>query len=589
MHQIFNAATYLLDRRLEAGDGDRIAVTGPRGTLTYRELHELTCRIATGLTELGVRPEQRIVLFTVDSPNMMATILAAMRIGAVPVPVSTMLTAQDLAGVLHDSRAVALVVSPEFAGAVPFAGPGFAGAAPMVGPEFAGAVPVAGPGFAGAAPLAGPEFAGAAPAAGPEFARAAPMVGPRFAGAAPMVGPEFAGAAPVVSPEVARAAPAGMRTIVEGGPEWDRLLSAGMETDPYPTWEDTVGLWLYTSGTTGMPKAAMHRHAAIRVVCEGYGRQVLGIRPDDRVLSVPKMFFAYGLGTSMFFPLSVGGSVVLEPARSTPDTVAARLRADRPTIFVAGPTFFAAMLNAPVPEDAMSSVRLATSAGEPLPAPIYQRFVDRYGVEIIDGLGSTEALHIFISNRPGQVTPGSSGTPVPGYRVRVVDDEGKDVPPGVEGHLLLSGDSVALGYWCRYETTRRVFSGEWLRTGDFYVAAPDGTYTYLGRSDDMIKSSGMWVSPAEVEARLLQHPDVALAAVVAVPDGSGLDKTVACVVRRTETTVTAEELVSFCRDGIAHFKCPRTVVFVDELPLTATGKLRRNVIRGQATEMLADA
>ncbi|HEX6684868.1 MAG TPA: benzoate-CoA ligase family protein [Candidatus Limnocylindrales bacterium] len=501
MHQVFNAASYLLDRRLEAGDGDRVAVTGPRGTLTYQQLYDLTGRIAGGLAELGVRPEQRVVLFTADSPNMMATILAAMRIGAVPVPVSTMLTPQDLAGVVHDSRAALVVVSPEFAAAAPDSAP----------------------------------------------------------------------------------------VVVEGTPEWDRLLSAGSVVDLYDTWEDTVGLWLYTSGTTGIPKAAMHRHAAIRVVCETYGRQVLGIRAGDRVLSVPKMFFAYGLGTSMFFPLSVGASVVLEPARSTPATVTERLREDRPTIFVAGPTFFAAMLNTPVPEEALAGVRLATSAGEPLPAPIYQRFLDRYGVQIIDGLGSTEALHIFISNRPGDVTPGTSGTPVPGYRVRLVDDAGEDVPSGVEGHLLASGDSVAVGYWCRYETTRRVFQGEWLRTGDFYVCSPEGTYTYLGRSDDMIKSSGMWVSPAEVEARLLQHPDVALAAVVAVPNEAGLDKIVACVVRRPDTAATAEELIAFCRDGIAHFKCPRTVLFVDELPLTATGKLRRNVIRGQAAELLTEA
>lgn len=506
MHQVFNAATYLVDRRLEAGEGERVAVTGPRGSLTYAGLHELSCRIAAGLKDFGVRPEERVVLFTVDSPNMMAAILGAMRIGAVPVPVSTMMTPADLAGVVHDSRAAFLLVSPEFSQAV----------------------------------------------------------------------------LPVVSSLVPQ-------VVVEGSEEWGRLLSAGEVTDVHGTWEDTVGLWLYTSGTTGAPKAAMHRHAAIRVVCETYGKQVLGIRPDDRVLSVPKMFFAYGLGTSMFFPLSVGASVVLEPARCTPDLVASRLKEERPTLFVAGPTFFAAMLNTSVSPEALSSVRLATSAGEPLPAPIYERFKDRYGVEIIDGLGSTEALHIFISNRPGAVTPGSSGTPVPGYSVRLVGDDGAEVPTGVEGHLLVSGESVALGYWSRYETTRRVFQGEWLRTGDFYVAAADGTYTYLGRSDDMIKSSGMWVSPAEVEARLLQHPEVALAAVVAVPDEAGLDKTIACVVRQQDSAVTAEELVDFCREGIAHFKCPKRILFVDELPLTATGKLRRNVIRGQAAEILGAA
>ena len=194
-----------------------------------------------------------------------------------------------------------------------------------------------------------------------------------------------------------------------------------------------------------------------------------------------------------------------------------------------------------------------------------------------------------MSNRRGQVRPGTSGTPVPGYDARIVDEAGLDVPAGTEGHLLVRGDSTALGYWCRNEATRRAFQGEWLRTGDFYLASPDGYYTYLGRSDDMIKSSGMWVSPAEVEARLLEHPEVALAAVVAVPDQVGLDKTVACVVRTPDATVAEADLVEFCRAGLAHFKCPRTVLFVAELPMTATGKLRRNVIRADAADALARA
>jgi benzoate-CoA ligase family protein len=524
MPPTFNASTYLLDRRLEAGDGDRVAVTGPRGTLTYRELHQLTEQVAAGLRGMGVAPEQRVMLFTVDSPRMLATILGAMRIGAVPVPVSTMLRPHDLAGLLHDSRASALVVSAEFA-------EGVAGVLDGLGDL-----------------------------------RAVVLDGP--------------GAPP---------APSGVLA-------WDfaQLLAAGKAAgeaaaQPYPTWADTTGLWLYTSGTTGVPKGAMHRHGSIPVVCETYARQVLGIRAEDRVFSVAKMFFAYGLGASAFFPLSVGAATVLEPARCTPQIVAARLAQDRPSLFVASPTFFAALLGAGVPADALRSVRLATSAGEPLPAPIYQRFVERYGVDIIDGLGTTEALHIFLSNRPGQVRPGTSGTPVPGYTVRIVDEAGRDVPPGTEGHLMVRGESTALGYWCRTETSRRVFQGEWLRTGDFYVASPDGYYTYLGRSDDMIKASGIWVSPAEVEARLLEHPQVALAAVVAVPDAAGLDKPVACVVPAPGSTVEPAELVEFCRAGLAHFKCPRHVLFVDELPMTATGKLRRNVIRGQAAARLAPA
>jgi len=522
MPETFNACTYLLDRRLDAGDGDRIAVTGPRGTLTYQALHDLTGQIAAGLRELGVRPEQRVMMLTVDSPRMLATILAAMRVGAIPVPVSTMMRPEDLAGVVRDSRASALVVSAEFA-------------------------ETALPALVDVPDLRSVVVDGTGSAFGP--------------------------------PGVA---------------VWDfeQLLAAGDASEashPYPTWEDTTGLWLYTSGTTGVPKAAMHRHASIRVVCETYARQVLGIAPGDRVLAVPKMFFAYGLGCTAFFPLSVGASTLLEPARSTPDGVTANLLEYRPTLFAASPTFFAAMLGASVPTDAVASVRLATSAGEPLPAPIYQRFVARYGVDVIDGIGSTEALHIFISNRRGQVRPSTSGTPVPGYDARIVDEAGLDVPAGTEGHLLVRGDSTALGYWCRNDATRRAFQGEWLRTGDFYLASPDGHYTYLGRSDDMIKSSGMWVSPAEVEARLLEHPEVALAAVVAVPDQVGLDKTVACVVRTPDATVAEADLVEFCRARLAHFKCPRTVLFVAELPMTATGKLRRNVIRGDAADALARA
>ena len=498
----FNAAAYLLDRRLEAGDGDRLAVTGPRGTLTYTDLHDLTCRVAAGLRELGVTPGERVMLNTVDSPWMLAIMLAAMRIGAVPVPVSTMLRPAEVVDLVRDSEATVLVIGPEFAGEVQ----------------------------------------------------------PLLTDAPALRAVEF---------------------------DIESLTQAGSIVDVHPTTEDDVALWLYTSGTTGLPKGAMHRHASIRVVCETYARDVLGITADDRVFSVPKMFFAYGLGTSAFFPLSVGASTVLEPTRCTPQMVADRLREYRPTLFVAGPTFFGAMLGAEVPPDALTSVRLATSAGEPLPPPIYHRFVERYGVDIIDGLGSTEALHIFVSNRPAEVRPGTSGIPVPGYEVRVVDDSGADVQAGTEGHLLVSGASTMLGYWHRDEATARVLDGRWLRTGDFYVASEDGFYTYLGRSDDMLKSSGIWVSPAEVEACLLAHPDVAQAAVVGVPDESGLSRTVACVTLTPAATVTPQQLVDFCREHLAHFKCPKAVLVMDEIPLTATGKLRRNVVRGRAADLLA--
>jgi benzoate-CoA ligase family protein len=365
---------------------------------------------------------------------------------------------------------------------------------------------------------------------------------------------------------------------------WAELLKAGegQPREPAATPEDAWALWLYTSGTTGAPKGAMHRHANIRHVCVTYGDQVLGIRPDDVCLSVAKLFFAYGIGNSMFFPLSAGATTVLEPRRPTPAVLAERMVADRPTLFFAVPTFYAALLSADLPAATFASVRLATSAGEPLPAPLQERFTGRFGVEIIDGIGSTEALHIFLSNSPGEVRPGTTGRPVPGYDIELRDADGTPVPDGTPGSLYVRGASIALGYWRRADASRAVFAGAWLNTGDTYVRSPDGYYTCLGRSNDMIKAGGIWVSPAEVESRLLEHPGVAEAAVVGLSDEHGLDKPVACVVTKGE--VTAEELVQWCRDGLAAFKRPRQVIFLDQLPKTATGKIQRFRIR----ELLAD-
>ncbi|CAN5307852.1 benzoate-CoA ligase family protein [soil metagenome] len=515
MVERFNASSYLLDRHAEAGDGDRLALDGPLGAFTYAELTGLTAQVAAGLRSFGVRPEERVLLFMADSPHLVATLLGAMRMGAVPVPVSTMLFADGLAELLADSGARVLVVGAEFAGL----------AQDAVG-----------------------------------------LVG----------GPEL--------------------VFVDGEAEGFRPFSdllaagdaaAGTAGDPLPTLADAHALWLYTSGTTGTAKGAMHRHEAIRVVCETYGRQVLGVRPEDRCYSGAKLFFAYGLGNSCLFPLSVGATAILEPQRSSPPVVAQRLLESRPTLFFGGPTAFAALLAADTPVEAFSSVRLVASAGEPLPAGIYRRFTERFGVDIIDGIGMTEVLHIFLSNRPGEVRPGTTGVPVPGYDLRIVDDQSAPVADDQPGHLLVRGDSIALGYWCRYDVTRAVFQGEWLRTGDTYQRSVDGYYTCLGRSNDMIKAGGIWVSPTEVETRLLEHPGVSQAVVVGVVDAEGLEKPVACIVRAPGSEVAAEELVGFCREGLPAFKRPREVLFFDTLPMTATGKLRRFVLREQAAALLA--
>jgi benzoate-CoA ligase family protein len=508
----FNATAYLVDRRVEAGDGDRTALRCDGVDLTYRQLRDLTARVAAALAALGMRREERVLFVMADTLDLAAGILGAMRAGMVAVPVNTMLTSADLGLLLADSRARVVVCSSEFADATATA-----------------------------------------------LARTDAVTHL------------------VVTGDARPAVPAGVTLL-----PWDDALALGADAaapEAVPAGDDAAALWLYTSGTTGVPKAAMHRHANIRHVCETYAARVLGIRPDDRCLSVAKLFFAYGIGNSLFFPLSVGGMAILEPRRPTPATVAERARADRPTIFYAVPAFFAGMLAADLPAETMASVRIATSAGEALPAPLQMRWTARFGADILDGLGSTEALHIFVSNAPGDIGPGTSGRPVPGYEVEIRDETGAPVPSGTPGSLFVRGESIATGYWCRTATTRAVFQGEWLATGDTYVQDDNGRYVCLGRSTDMIKSGGIWVSPGEVEARLLEHPDVNEAAVVGGTDADGLERPVACVVLTPGATASETDLIEFCRSGLARFKAPRAVIVVDSLPRTATGKLQRFKVR----------
>jgi benzoate-CoA ligase family protein len=386
-----------------------------------------------------------------------------------------------------------------------------------------------------------------------------------------VITPEFA--------EIARAAGAPAVLTAED-------ITGEPDDEVYPTGPDSPAFWLYTSGTTGKPKGAMHRHENIKIVCETYGKQVLGIRPGDRCLSAAKAFFAYGLGNSVLFPMAVGASSILEAAPSRPDLIAARAREFGATLFFGGPTFFAGMLRAGLPTDALAGVRLAASAGEPLPAELYQRWTRQFGIDIIDGIGMTEMLHIFLSNRPGAVRAGTTGVAVPGYDLRILGDDGQPVPDGSPGTLFVRGDSTATGYWSRYAASRQVFQGEWLRTGDTYVRDTDGYYHPMGRTDDVLKVSGMWVAPAEVENRLLLHEAVAQAVVVAAPDADQLDKPVAFVIRAAD--VSEGELVAYCRDGMESYKRPRRVVFVTEYPTTATGKIRRVELRAEAEKVLRE-
>ncbi|GAA1941293.1 hypothetical protein GCM10009754_05780 [Amycolatopsis minnesotensis] len=308
-----------------------------------------------------------------------------------------------------------------------------------------------------------------------------------------ILGAIYAGAVPVPVSTMVTGVDFGVRAH-----PWSELSTADPIDAPYPSWEDTVALWLYTSGTTGKPKAVMHRHADVRAVVECYAERVLGTSAEDRFLSVPKLFFAYGLGNSAFFPLAAGATTILEPARPSPELIARRVREERPTLFFGVPTCYSALLASEIPDDSFSSVRQAVSAGEPLPSALCERFRHRFGVEVLDGIGATEALHIFQSNRPGQVRPGSTGVAVPGYDLELRDETGAPITEAaVPGELYVRGPSIATGYWARYDATKQVFQGEWLRTGDSYVRNADGTYSCLGRFDDMLKAGGIWPSPVE--------------------------------------------------------------------------------------------
>lgn len=371
---------------------------------------------------------------------------------------------------------------------------------------------------------------------------------------------------------------------------WPELIDGPAEPmrEPAATEEDGWALWLYTSGTTGKPKAAMHRHANIRHVHETYGKQVLGITSQDRCLSVAKMFFAYGIGNSLFFPLAAGATTIMEPRRPTPDVFGERARESKPTLFFGVPTFYNAMVNSDLPDDTFASVRLGASAGEVLPVALQQKVLDKFGFEILDGIGSTEALHIFLSNVPGDIRPGTTGWPVPGWEAEVRDAQGNPVADGEQGELYIRGESLAIGYWRRTDAQRAVFLGDWMRTGDEYVRDSDGVFRCLGRANDLLKAGGIWVTPSEVEARLLAHEAVVEAAVVGVEDAAGLVKPVAAVVVRPGfESLTEAEIVTWCRDGLAHFKAPRAVTIVDELPKTATGKLQRFRVKQQMGDVLS--
>jgi benzoate-CoA ligase len=507
----FNAATYFIDRHIDEGRGGAVAIECEDRRVSYSALHEQVNRVGTALKdELGVRPEERVLLLMLDCPEMVFAFFGAIKIGAVPIPTNTLWTSADYEFALRDSGAVVAIVSA---------------------------------------------------ALYPRLARVAPGC-PRL-----------------------------RHVVVVGGQgdssalDFDSLTGHGSpQLAAEPTGRDAPAFWLYSSGSTGQPKGCVHLQHDMQVCAEAYARGVLGIEASDRCFSVAKLFFAYGLGNAMYFPLAVGATSILWPGAVTPPIVYDLIERCRPTLFFSVPTHYAMLLahRDEGREFDLSSIRCAVSAGEALPPAVLTRFRARFGVEILDGIGSTEALHIFISNRRGSVRPGSSGLPVPGYEAKLLDEEGAEVTGTEVGSLFVKGDSTCAFYWNRHELTKATIAGHWIKTGDHYYRDGDGYYWFAGRSDDMLKVGGLWVSPAEVEHSLLEHEAVLACGVVGRPDNDGLIKPLAYVVARQHVDPTpglAAELQRFVRARLAEYKRPRWVEFVDALPTTATGKIQRFKLR----------
>jgi benzoate-CoA ligase family protein len=504
-----NAATIFVDRNVAEGRGDRIAIYCGEQQVSYAEVLANTNRVGNALRSLDVRIENRVLLLLLDCPELAYSFFGAMKIGAVPIPVNTLMKPPDYEYVLNDSRAVVAIVS--------------------------------------AALL-------------PQLA-AIPRERLRYLRQVVVVGGE-----------------------AEGHLSFDELLTgASTELEAEEMSKDDAAFWLYSSGSTGFPKGCVHLHHDMLFCAEYYARGILQIGERDRTFSVAKLFFAYGLGNGLYFPFYVGASTVLFPGRPEPAAIFEQVERYRPTLFFSVPTSYAALLAAGGEHD-FSSVRQGISAGEALPRAIFDRFLERYGVEILDGIGSTEILHIFISNRTGQVRPGASGVVVPGYEAKLLDDDGNPVPTGEIGNLLVKGDSTCAMYWNKHAQTARTILGEWIKTGDKYYQDEDGYYWYAGRSDDMLKVSGIWVSPIEIENTLMDHPAVLEAGVVARQDADELVKPHAFVVLQAGFEggePLAAELKEFVKDKIAPYKYPRWIEFVPELPKTATGKTQRFKLRAR--------
>jgi benzoate-CoA ligase family protein len=507
----FNAASYFVDRNVDQGRGDNVAIEYGDQRISYRQVLDNVNRFGNALkTTLDVRREERVLLLLLDCPEYAYAFFGAMKVGAVPIPTSTLFKPADYEYLLNDSRARVVVVSE--------------GLLPQL--------------------------------------QAIPTGNLRYLTEVVVVGN----------------APHGMHSFEE------LLSTADTDLEAEPTSKDDAAFWLYSSGSTGAPKGCVHLHKDMLVCTDLYARGVLQITEHDRCYSVAKLFFAYGLGNGLYFPFGVGATTILFPGPPTAQNVFEVVDKYRPTLFFSVPTNYAMLLANETGCD-FSSVRWGVSAGEALPPAVFERFQKRFGVTILDGIGSTEILHIFISNQPNAIRPGSSGKPVQGYQTRIVDDDDQPVPGGEIGNLLVKGNSTCAFYWNKHDKTRDTIQGHWIRTGDKYSEDADGFLWYAGRGDDMLKVGGIWVSPVEVENALVEHPAVLEAGVVGREDQDRLVKPLAyvvCAAGYSGSPELSRELQDFVRARLADYKRPRWVEFVPELPKTGTGKTQRFKLRQQA-------
>ncbi|MGE0563259.1 MAG: benzoate-CoA ligase family protein [Pseudolabrys sp.] len=513
----YNAVTDFVDSHIAQGRANKIAFIDPKRSLTYGDLQTRTIRFANGLRALGLEPEDRVALLVHDTVDYPVAFWGTMRAGCIAIPLNTYLRAPQLAFMLADARASALVLTSALI--------------PLIAPLIE-MLP---------------------------HLRTIILV-------------EASDDARNVFPD---------RKVVDFE---DIIVSASPAPLTAPTVSDEVAFWLYTSGSTGEPKGVKHVHTNLMMTARLFGQGVLGITENDVVHSASKLFFAYGLGNAMSFPLSVGATAVLWPDRPSPEGVFEIMRTHRPTIFYGVPSLYTALLaHKDICKGAGSDrLRICVTAGEALPAHIGERWRDIVGVDVLDGIGSTEMLNTFLSNRPGDVRYGSTGKPVPGYKTRIVDETGNDVATGEIGELIVRGPSAGEGYWNQRAKSRTTFVGEWTHTGDKYRCDAEGYYYYCGRTDDMFKVSGMWVSPFDVEAALTSHEAVLEAAVIGKEDSDGLIKPKAFIVLKNGYSAGPdlfETLKTHVKNKAGTWKFPRWIDVRDDLPRTATGKLQRFKLR----------